>query len=119
MKKFIFGILFLSVFSFPVSAIASSGSHFNHGNSSVNIGISYNNGIMPQSQVVNNGCRRIMTPPPPPPRHNKFIYANDMRFGHRSYYVPSYCMPQVGFYYQSNPFCTQYRPYGSSIFLSF
>ncbi len=65
----------------------------------------------------------IVTPPPPPPRREVYRYkdfAGTRRFPRRSYYIPSYCLPTSRFYNNNhNPFCSQYLPYGHSMYLDF
>lgn len=65
----------------------------------------------------------IVTPPPPPPKNHKYRYdgfAGRRNFPARSYYIPSYCMTVHDFYINpANPFCNQYRPIGSNMYVSF
>ena len=79
---------------------------------------------VPVNRVILNGSsydRHIVTPPPPPPKRTTYRYsdfAGTRRFPRRSYYIPSYCLPVTNFN-NLNPFCTQYLPYGNSMYLSF
>lgn len=97
----------------------------------VNLGLNYGNSVIttPIQQSVNrvvitthNPTDFITPPPPQPPRH-KYRYkdfAGERRYPKRSYYIPSYCMPNTTFYAdEHNPFCNHYRPYGSNMYLSF
>ena len=92
----------------------------------------YNNPVrtLPQGHyinkiVVNTTSDRapVITPPPPPPERGRFKYrdfAGNNKFPIRSYYIPSYCMPERRFYGGDyNPFCNHYRPYGSNLYISF
>ena len=41
-------------------------------------------------------------------------------FPRRSYYVPSYCQPGAAMHNGDyNPFCNQYKPYGSGMYINF
>lgn len=97
----------------------------------INLGLNYNyNGsTAPQAHPINHivvgtyGTPNTITlPPPPPPKkyHQTYKnYAGHRNFHHRSYYVPSYCMPYNEYTYIRNPFCNQYRPYGSNMYIGF
>ena len=97
--------------------------------SNVSIGLNYSNTVKTThhanavSRVIINERPPVhIMPPPPPPRYYVRYrdYTGERRFHARSYYVPSYCMPDKGFYYNtSNPFCNHYRPYGSNFYISF
>ena len=116
----------------------------NYGGARVNLGLNYGNSIRtgyqpmqhnkvgitnsPQSSScvgTNHAATStvIVTPPPPPPIRNTYRYrdfAGPRRYPRRSYYIPSYCMPETGFNIDIyNPFCNHYRPYGSNMYLSF
>ena len=70
-------------------------------------------------RIINNSPPVHIMPPPPPPRYS-VRYEDDKKFHARSYYIPSYCMPETGFYNNTfNPFCSHYRPYGSNVYISF
>lgn len=59
------------------------------------------------------------------PNKTKSKYTQDdlkieQNYHSKSYYIPPYCMPgNESEIYFSNPFCNQYRPYGSNMYLGF
>lgn len=131
MKKDNTIIIFIVLIISAASTIAMPPNHYG-GRSTVSTGMSYNNSVRvhPQAQPVNKiiiappaqgVCKFV--PPPPPPKRAVYRYSDfggNRQFHRRSYYIPSYCMPETGFYnYNNNPFCTQYRPYGSNFYLGF
>lgn len=49
----------------------------------------------------------------------KYKYEDKRLFHPKSYDIPSYCLPEHNFIDTDNPFCSQYRPYGSNMYISF
>lgn len=102
-----------------------------YGRAKVTPGFNYNNPVrtphkpqaVKQIVITNDSTPNIITPPPPPPPRHRYHYkdfAGGRRFHRRSYYIPSYCMPGTIFHDDIyNPFCNQYRPYGSNLYISF
>lgn len=132
MKKIFISLIFIFVLSVKSYAfVPINGSHNVHA-SGIGMGLNYGRtNYVPNSPQVRNRLiinhsvpsRVIVTPPPPPPTRHTYKYvdfAGERRFPKRSYYIPSYCMPDTGFNtYIYNPFCNHYRPYGSNMYLSF
>lgn len=137
MKKDIVIVVFLFLMISVAAAVAMPPPNHNIGGSAGHLGINYSNPVRtpPQGHPINNitvppqqGGWVVMPnsqymPPPPPPSRVKYKYSDfggNRQFHKRSYYIPSYCMPETGFYNNNNnPFCSQYRPYGSNFYLGF
>ena len=129
MKKFfLISFMLLCGIALQSSAYAPQSTHAGYGCTNVNIVTTYDKHY-PQANPINkiiisSGTpNAIITPaPPPPPRHTyKYKdFAGHKRYPNRSYYIPSYCMPEEGFNTGIyNPFCNHYRPYGSNLYLRF
>ena len=132
MKKIIGIVVLFLIFLTRADAFMPPDMQHNYGKARIGIGLNYgntlhtNNPMRTNNHVIINhtiNSSSIMTPPPPPPAHYKYRYkdfAGPRQFPKRSYYIPSYCMPETGFYSNPyNPFCNQYRPYGSNMYLNF
>ena len=137
MKKYITIIIAVFLMSIVTAGFAFPPPNNNIGGSTVRAGINYNNPVrtVPQGHPINNitvpsqlggwvvVSNETFLPPPHPPKRAKYKYSDfgDNRQLHkRSYYIPSYCMPQREFYSNyNNPFCSQYKPYGSNMYLGF
>lgn len=109
----------------PPPGSPSLGTHITRGNCYQNLGRT-----APQGHAINNieisdppTKNYYRVPPPPPPRRALYRYSDfggNRRFPRRSYYIPSYCMPERNFVNNfNNPFCSQYRPYGSNMYINF
>lgn len=131
MKKLLLTILVVFLQVAAVQALVSVDMRPQNRTTVVGGAFNYNNPVrtLPQGHyvnhvIINNSADPyIMTPPPPPPTRDKYRYrdfAGNNRFPARSYYIPSYCMPERSFYNSYyNPFCNHYRPYGSNLYINF
>lgn len=136
MKKFIYCIVFIALLAFAIPSHAMVHNVYTYSNGGYRRAtpaeISRTNFVKippqanPANRIIINSPvydRFVVTPPPPPPKREKYQYndfAGTRRFPHRSYYIPSYCLPVSRFYNNNhNPFCAQYMPYGNSMYFRF
>ena len=133
MQKTVVIICFMFIFGYyiPSFAFYPPTTQPMQGSARVDVGLNDRNNLntSPRINAINrviintDSPNVIVTPPPPPPGRRTFRYkdfAGPKRYPSRSYYIPSYCMPGVGFHSDVyNPFCNHYRPYGSNLYISF